>query len=321
MIILHRHEIEKLFNPSTARLALRRALEALAIGNVSVPPAAHLHFSDAPGECHVKTGYIRGDAVYAVKVSNGFYDNPRRGLPSSDGMVLLFSAETGEPQAVFIDRGFLTDMRTALTGAIATKLLARRDSKRVGIVGCGTQARLQLLALREDWTQLEATVWGRNPDKAAAFQSRLRQDGVNVHIANDLSMMCGQSDILVTATAAHVPLIDSAWIQPGTHITAVGADAEGKQELDVAILQRAHVVAADSAENSLACGEAGNAVRAGFLDERNVVELGTLLPRVSLQRPDDAVTVADLTGVAAQDVAVARSLWEQCVAMERRAVS
>ena len=312
MIILQRDEIEKLFNPQAARTALRKALEALSIGGAVVPEPACLRIRNTPAECHVKTGYLVGDDVYAVKVSNGFYDNPRRGLPSSDGMVLLFSADTGAPLAVLIDRGFLTDMRTALTGALATQLLARPDAKRVGIVGCGTQARVQLLALRQDRPNLVARVWGRRPEQVQQFVARLAREGVKVQPMASLEDMVRSSEILITCTAAHAPLVADAWVQPGTHITAVGADAEGKQELDIGILSRAHWVVADSKVHSLACGEAGVAVRAGVLSEQNVLEMGSLLPRAELARPGEAITVADLTGVAVQDVAMARSVWEQC---------
>lgn len=314
MIILQRDEIEKLFNPQAARVALRKALEALSIGGAVVPEPACLRIRNTPAECHVKTGYLVGDDVYAVKVSNGFYDNPRRGLPSSDGMVLLFSSDTGAPLAVLIDRGFLTDMRTALTGALATQLLARPQAKRVGVVGCGTQARVQLLALRQDRPNIQARVWGRRPEQVQEFVARLDREGVKVQ-PMDLEEMVRSSEILITATAAHAPLVADAWVQPGTHITAVGADAEGKQELDIGILSRAHWVVADSKEHSLACGEAGVAVRAGVIQEANVLEMGALFPRTELSRPDDAITVADLTGVAVQDVAMARSVWEQCNAV------
>lgn len=304
MIQLSRPQIEALVgvDDETAE-AVRDAYRALSDGRANLPPVGHLGFPAARGDCHIKYGHVAGDAVFAVKIAAGFYDNPAKGLPSSSGVVLVFSAETGQMQALLADEGYLTDLRTGLGGAVATLALCRAEARRFLIVGAGTQAFWLARALRHLAPEAEVAVWGRNPDRAAALAVRLP----GVRVAPDLEAACRASDAILTATPANVPLIRADWIAPGCHVTALGADGPGKQELDTALVARAQVRVADSLSQSLDHGEFAHARAAGLIGPGDCVELGAVLSgRVPGRTRPDQITLADLTGVATQDIAMAR---------------
>lgn len=310
MIKIERDEIEKLFDRSIARAALVDAFIKYVNGETIVPQHAYLEFSKPKAECHVKTGYIKGTEAYVVKVSNGFYENPAKGLPSSTGAVSLFSSETGEPLACLVDLGFLTDIRTAITGAIATKLLAVSRPEKIGIIGTGVQARLQLQEILAEYCHHpQVAVWGRNKEGVKAFQEHFAARQIEVEAAPSLEDLCSTSNVIVTTTPSREPLVYSDWIRPGTHITAVGSDSRGKQELEEKLVARAAIILADSCKNSRNNGEVAAVLQSGLdFSMLNVVELGDALQK-GVQREASDITIADLTGIAIQDAAVALAVW------------
>lgn len=304
MIQLSRSQIEALVSvdAETAE-AVRDAYRAISDGRANLPPVGYLGFPEAHGDCHIKYGHIAGDAVFAVKIASGFYDNPAKGLPSSTGVVLVFSALTGQMEALLADEGYLTDLRTGLGGAVASLALCRPDARRFLIVGSGTQAYWLARSLQSLAPKAEIAIWGRNPDRVGALCARL--DGVTV--APDLESACRAADVILTATPAAAPLVRADWIRPGCHITAIGADSPGKQELETALVARAQLRVADSLSQCLDHGEFAHAHAAGLIGPDHCVELGAILSGAAAGRqgPDD-ITVADLTGLATQDIAMAR---------------
>lgn len=312
MIQLSRTQIEGLVSvdDETAE-AVRDAYRAISDGRANLPPVGYLGFPAAHGDCHIKYGHIAGDAVFAVKIAAGFYDNPTKGLPSSTGVVLVFSALTGQMQALLADEGYLTDLRTGLGGAVASLALCRPDARRFLIVGSGTQAYWLARSLRHLSLLAEVMIWGRNPARAAALVARL--EGATA--APDLEPACRAADVILTATPAAEPMIRADWIRPGCHITALGADSPGKQELDTALVARADLRVADSLAQSLDHGEFAHARAAGLIGPRDCVELGAVLSGQSPgRRSADEITIADLTGVATQDIAMARSVLSRAKA-------
>ncbi len=311
MISLSRQRIEQLVTvDGGAAAAVRDAYIAVSDGRATVPPVGYLGFPEANGDCHIKYGHITGDEVFAVKIASGFYDNPALGLPSSSGVVLVFSAKTGQLEALLSDEGYLTDLRTGLGGAVATLALCRPDARRFLIVGSGTQAywvarALHLLAPADT----EITIWGRNPARAAALVARLAGVGQLVQSAPDLEAACRGADVIVTATPANTPLVQAAWVGAGCHITAIGADSPGKQELATDLVAKADVRVADMLSQSLDHGEFATAHAAGLIQATDCVELGAVLGGTSpgRTRPQD-ITIVDLTGVATQDIAMARTV-------------
>jgi ornithine cyclodeaminase len=285
---------------------IARGFVEYSAGRVAVPPVGHLGFDDPPGDLHVKYGHVRGDDVFVIKVATGFPRNVERGLPTGDGAMLVLDAHTGLLRAILLDHARLTDLRTAAAGAVAARALARRALRRVGVLGGGVQARLQLRMLAHATACRELVVWNRTRERAEALAAEAAQLGFDASVARDAATVAANADLLVTTTAARAPLFPADVVRPGTHVTAVGADAPGKQELDPALLGRADLVVVDSRAQCADHGELAHALAAGVVSGGAVRELGEVLADRSFARADDAITVCDLTGVAVQDIVVAR---------------
>jgi ornithine cyclodeaminase len=312
MEIFSRAEVEAALDIDHAVAEIERALIAHALGRAQVPPVGHLGFAEPPGDCHVKYGHIAGQDEFLIKVATGFYRNPQLGIPSSNGFMVLMSARTGEPLALLQEHGHLTDVRTAIAGLIAARYLAPKRPVAIGVIGTGTQARLQTELLVSRYLDCPVLVWGRDSDRTGALVTEMIAKGHAACAVASLQELCAEADVLVTTTPSRSPLIRADWIRPGTHITAVGADAPGKQELDPAIFARASVRVVDSLSQCVHHGEAGFAVRGGLIQESDLIELGRLIAAPELGRTHgEQITVADLTGVAVQDIAIARSVWQR----------
>jgi ornithine cyclodeaminase len=272
-----------------------------------VPPVGELLLEK--GEVHIKYGYLKGGDYYVIKIASGFYGNAQIGLPSGNGMMLLFSQQTGQPEAILLDEGHLTDTRTAVAGQIAAKYLAPDRVKRIGIVGTGIQARLQLRYLADVTPCRDVMVWGRGEAQLNAYVDEITPHGYRVETTMQTAVLQESCNLIVTTTPATEPLLDAAHLQPGTHITAVGSDTPSKQELDARILARADLVVADSIPQCLERGEIHQAIKSGLLSEDRLVELGHVINGELPGRSDDAqITVADLTGVAVQDIGIASAV-------------
>lgn len=290
-----------------AMAAVEAGFAALGRGGVVMPPVLHLEIPERDAEMDVKTAYVPGLPAMALKVSTGFFRNPARGLPSLSGMMTLLSAETGQVEAVLLDNGHLTDIRTALAGAIAADRLARADATVAGIIGAGLQARLQLEALRLVRPIRSARLWGRDPAKAARLAGELTARlGLPVEAA-PVERVVREADIVVTTTAAREPLVQAAWLHPGLHITAMGADAPGKQELDPAVLGRADRIVVDRRSQCEQLGELRSALAANTVpSDHPIDELGEIVAGLKPGRQTaDEITVCDLTGTGVQDTAIA----------------
>ncbi len=311
MQIIGKAEILKHVNVRAVLDDIENGFKAFAAGNAQVAPVTHLGFDAANGECHIKCAHVAGDDVFTVKLATGFYDNPAKGLPSSNGFMAVISAVNGTPLAILQDEGVLTDLRTALAGAIATRLGARKSAKTVGIIGNGIQAHLQAKLICELLGYKSVVVWGRTTKKAAALVERLSNElpAVSVAQAQTAEDLCKQADVIVTTTPSREPLIQADWVRPGTHIVAVGADSPGKQEIDAQLFAKASQVFVDSPSQCVEHGETANAIQAGTITEEGLTPLGTALSNGPAARSEDDITIADLTGVAVQDTAIAKSVW------------
>ncbi len=309
-------QIRDLLGPKDAYEAVRDAFVRLARGQVVLPGVLSLDIPETRLEAHVKGAYLRGTKYFAIKVASGSYDNPARGLPSGGGMVLVFDGTTGLPVAVLFDNGYLTDVRTGAAGALAADLLAKESIDRIGLIGVGNQARYQLDALLRVRRPKAVVAWGRDRGKAEAYASEMTaKHRIPVEAVGSPEVACRGSDLIVTVTPSTDALVHANWIEPGTHITAVGSDAPDKQELDVEILRRADKVVADRLEQCLRLGEIHHAVEAGVLRKEGVYgELGELAAGMKRGRTsEDEITVADLTGVGVQDAAVANRVVDQAL--------
>ncbi len=301
-------EIRELIGPRQALREVKGAFARLGRGEATVPGVIALDMPGAVGETHVKAAYLHEAPSFVLKAASSFPGNARAGKPSGSGVMLVFDAATGFLEAVLFDNGYLTDLRTGAAGALAADLLANPLVAQVGILGSGVQARCQLESLLLVRKPQRVTVWGRSEEKAAAYAREMQERlGVPVEAVGNVYQAVEGSEVLVTATAAREPLVREDWVIKGTHITAVGADASGKQEIFAQVLAKADRVVADSLDQCLRFGEIHHAVATGLLTPDDIYgELGELAAGTKPGRERlDEITVADLTGVGVQDAAVA----------------
>ena len=305
MYDLNKAQIMELFQFDNAARVISDAYVASSSGNVQTGDVVHLNFPESNGDCHVKSGHITNTDAYVIKIASGFYNNPSKGLPSSNGMMLAFSARTGEPTAILRDEGWLTDMRTGIGGAIATKALASKNAKKVLIIGSGIQARFQAncLASLMPVRSFNFNIWGRNIGAASTLVEELRSNNLNADVATNLDEEVSLADIIITTTPATSPLFGDNLVRPGTHITAIGADTHGKQELPTSLIESASLLVCDMISQSLNHGEFQ--VINDTDRSKKVLELGNILSNSCAGRASDYdITIADLTGIAAQDIAI-----------------
>jgi ornithine cyclodeaminase len=283
---------------------------AYSNGRAVVPPVGELIFDDPPGDVHIKYGYIKGGGVYVIKIASGFADNPKRGLPSGDGLMLVFDQKTGRLEAILLDEGYLTNLRTAVAGAVVAKYLAPREVTAAGILGAGIQGRMQLDWLRRVRKIGEAVVWGVDERELAAYRRDMEGPGLKIRTTLRAEDVAAAANLIVTCTPSTRPLLKAEWIRPGTHITAMGSDTAEKQELDPAILALADRVVVDSLSQSELRGEVFKAVSAGAIGRERLVELGRVIEDPAFRRASEReITVADLTGVAVQDIMISQAVW------------
>lgn len=284
---------------------------AYSQGKVVVPPVGEMIFEDPPGDCHIKYGYIKGGDYYVIKIAQGFYENPKIGLPSIDGLNILFSQKTGEIKCILLDRGHLTNIRTAAAGAVVAKYLAPKTVRKIGIYGTGVQGKLQLEYLESVTQCRDAIVWGRRQESLDLYTKAMENSGFNIETTLNSKEVTEKCNLIVTCTPSKKPLIMVDQIQGGTHITAMGSDTPEKQELDTNILQKADRVIVDSISQSLSRGECYQAMKEGKITKEKLIELGTIITDPKLQRiSDDEITIADLTGVAVQDIQISKAVFE-----------
>ena len=246
-----------------------------------------------------------------IKIASGFYENYKLDLPTGSGLMLLFSQKSGMLESILIDEGYLTDVRTAVAGQIAAKYLAPGDIKGIGVFGTGTQGKMQVQYLKPIIDCRKVVVWGQDHDDFNSYQSDMENLGYQVETTTDAGEVAKKCNLIITATPSRVALIQADQLMPGTHITAMGSDTAEKQELESTILRRADIVVADSIEQCLTRGEIHQAIKRNEITKEEVVELGQIIQDPKLRRQsENQLTVADLTGVAVQDVQIAKAVHQ-----------
>jgi len=309
MEILSRDQIEKILPSLDLMPEIEQAFQVYSEGRAVVPPVGELLMDR--GEVHIKYGYVKQQAYYVIKIASGFYEDPAMEHISSNGMMLLFSQQSGQAVCALLDEGLLTNIRTALAGAIAAKYLAPKQVDKIGMVGAGTQARLQLRYLKAVTSCRKVMVWGTSHKELESYRQDMEEEGFDIESTEDIGEIQKACRLIVTTTPSLRPLLLSKYLQKGTHITAVGSDTPDKQELDSEILRKANLVVADSIEQCLLRGEIHQAIKAGHLEKNKILELGKVISGSNVGRVSkDQISVADLTGVAVQDMAIAEAVYK-----------
>jgi len=285
-------EIQRSLDYPAVIACIREAIAAFRTGECDMPMPMHLEIASERGEVHIKSSYRRGGKYFALKVASTFPNNPDRGLSTGSGMMLLCSAQTGQPVALLEDEGHLTDVRTAAVAAMVAQDLGRSDTA-LGILGTGVQARLQAKMHAGVLPLRRIVLWGRSPDRLESCERDIAAllPALEVEIAATPADVARETRLIVTATASRAPLLFARDLQPDTHISAVGSDSPGKQELDPEILRRARVLWLDSPEQCARLGE--------FQHIRES-ERGAGAPW----------SVADFTGLGIEDLYIAEYVYE-----------
>lgn len=293
--------------------AVREALIAAATPSAKVFPAVIAHGSDPGNRFSVKAGVTA--ELAGVKMGFNWPANKKRGLPSHNSVTVLFDQESGGIAAV-VEAGVVNAYRTSAADAVATDLLARRDARILAVFGAGNQAGYECLAVARIRPIEKVLVVTRDPEgEGAPFIERLARGGLKAELAA-AQQACEEADIVITATPSTAPLFDASWIRPGTHVSCMGADSRGKQELPVALLERAQLFC-DLPSQSTTIGELQHVAEAILQKRINVTAIGDVLRGASDGRRDDAaITVFDSSGIALQDLCMARRLLDEVIARE-----
>ena len=308
-IILQSEDIKKCVQLNEQLIPIiEDAFKNLAQGKTTMPPILRLDIEKYHGETDVKAAYIEGLDSYAVKVASAFFNNPKLGLQSSTGLMILLDSQTGFIKSVLLDKGYLTDVRTAIAGAIAAKHLSNHDSTKAGIIGAGLQAKLQLEALTLVRKINIAYIWSRDSTKTNKFVEQIKDLNITLEVCSSAEEVLQKSEIVVTTTPSKSPLIKSNWLKKGLHITAMGSDAEQKNELDPLIIKQCDLYVPDSVSQTAILGELHHALEKNIISsDYHYDELGNVILNANLGRKSkDDITVCDLTGTGVQDTAIAR---------------
>ncbi len=301
----------------------KESVDAVALGftrlvenKVSLPPIIRVDVEVNQGEVDIKTAYIEGLDNFAIKIASGFFGNPSIGLPYGSGMMVLMSAKTGFLEAVLLDNGYLTDLRTGIAGTIAAEHLAPKQITTAGVIGSGVQARYQIRGLRlvRDFQRL--LVYGIESDGVERYISDMTQEfGVEVVKTNNPEEVFRQSQFVVTTTPSREPYAKAEWLHPNMHITAMGTDGEHKQELFADVLGKADRIVCDRKSQCFRLGEIHHALKEGILTEdSDITEIGELTGGSKSGRQDEQeITVCDLTGVGVQDTTIAVLTYQKAI--------
>ena len=308
--VLHWNQIEPILSKIDVIEPMKQGFIDYSKGLAEIPPVGELIMEDPPGDVHIKYGYLRGGKHYVIKIASGFVGNNELGIKAGQGMMLLFDIKTGQPLVILIDEANLTDIRTGIAGAITSNELASKNVNEVLIVGTGVQARYQAQYICQEMGISKVVLWGRDESKVSKLSNDINLNNIEIKIEKNLESAVRSSKLIITTTSARSPLISSEWVQPGTHITAVGSDTHDKCELDHNILAKADLVVADSIEQNVLRGEIHQALKHNAINEADLIEIGEIFENPQRGRKNDEdITVADLTGVAVQDLVIAEAVF------------
>jgi alanine dehydrogenase len=298
-------EVSKVLEIGEVIKVVEEAFRQHGLKKVQMPPKVYLSFSN--GDLRTMPAYIESLGIAGVKIVTMHPENPKKGLPTVMGVVVLNDPETGAPIAV-MDGTYLTDMRTGAAGAVAVKYLARKNSRTVGIIGAGRQARTQLQAISKVIEIEEVKIASRSSEEIEKFLKEMSEYEIT---PKTIEEAC-ECDILVTTTPVREPIIKNEWISEGMHINAIGADAPGKEELDPGLLKRAKIVVDDLAQASHS-REINVPIAKGVIKLSDVYcELGEMIAGEKSGRTnEEEITIFDSTGLAIQDIATGNLVYKK----------
>ncbi|MGA9187395.1 MAG: alanine dehydrogenase [Methanosarcina sp.] len=310
---LAQDEVKSVMDMHSDMQVVERAFRQHGLGRVQMPPKSYLYYTAYNGDLRTMPAYLEDENITGVKIVNVHPGNPDRGLPTVMALIILISPETGAPVAI-MDGTYLTDIRTGAAGGIAAKYLARKDSKVIGLVGTGNQAKTQLEALFEVFDPELVKITSRTKESCEQFIREMADiTPCEIRYEEEVEEVCN-CDILVTTTPTRKPIIKAQWIKEGTHINAIGADAVGKEELDPELLIRSKIVVDDIVQ-ALHSGEVNVPISKHYISENDIhAQLGEVITGLKPGRTsEEEITIFDSTGLAIQDVASAHLVYVRAV--------
>ncbi|MEM3677985.1 MAG: alanine dehydrogenase [Candidatus Bathyarchaeia archaeon] len=312
ILFLNQEEVAGLLNMKDTLKAVEDAFREKGRGNVQMPPKVYLYYEKHGGDLRVMPSYMERVEKSGVKIVNVHPNNPSKGLPTVMAVITLVDPTTGAPMAV-MDGTLITAFRTGAGSGVATKYLAKKDSRILGLVGAGGQAYSQLEAITEVTPITDVKVWSRHKDTAQRFIKNVEgRFNLNFNAVDSVEACVRDSDIITTITPSREPIVRDEWVELGAHINAIGADAPGKQELDAKTLKRARIVV-DDWDQACHSGEVNVPLSQGLLRKEDIYgELGEIVCGVKKGRESPReITIFDSTGLAIQDVATAWMVYER----------
>lgn len=316
-LLLNKEDVGRLVRMKEVIETVEEAYKAFNTGQVIQPAYTCIHLPPPRGEIDFKLGYCKANEIISMKASSGgFPTNPtEHGVPSGMGTILLFDARTCALLCV-MDGSLITGLRTGAAGAVSVKVLARKNAKTITSIGTGNQARMQIRAIREVMKIEEIHAWDHHPETLARYKVDIeREFGIPVVIAHSKQDAVEQADILVTTTRGKGPLVEAAWVKPGTHIVAIGTDTHGKQELEPEIFKNARIVN-DSISQCTEKGETWHPLNQNIITESDIhAEIGEiLLGKKPGRETNSEITIFDSTGMAIQDNTTAARIYRNAIA-------
>ena len=290
--------LEDLFEP------IKQAFIAYNSSKVIGIPVSLLHFPNN-ADTHIKTAAMKGYDYFSVKVVSMFPENTKLSLTPASGAIFLFDAHTGFPSAIINDKGFITDLRTAVAGALITDCIAPKSATTVTVIGTGIQAFYQVLALTKKRAITQLTIYGRNHEKALLLKEKIRASIPNLKVAvvSSIEASVKSSQIIITTTSSKTALLKGKWFVKGQHITAIGADDVYKNEIDQDCFNDADQIYVDSLELNKRYGEYALAIKNNPHILNKTIEFGDVFQTKNFNS-ENKMTVSKLVGVGIQDLAV-----------------
>lgn len=289
------------------------AFANMAKGEVVMPPKIYLDIPEYSGDFRAMPAHYKPKQIAGIKWVNSHTNNPKIGKPAVSAILVLNNPETADTLAI-LDAGALTGIRTGAAGGVASKYMARKEAKTALYVGCGVQAYYQILAQQVAMPMTRILLYDINPEGATQLAHRLTTEiDAEVSVIEHLETACNEADIITTTTPGRTSILETDWVKPGTHINAIGADAEGKQELPTALTKKCRIIV-DEWEQASHSGEINVPLHEKEIGKSNIS--GTIgdcvIGTINGRETDEEITLFDSTGLAIQDLALASFIYEHC---------
>ncbi len=314
-LLLNKKEVKQILNMTDTIAAVEEAYKDFNRKLVVQLPILSIEVPDYNGEMDLKAGYSKSTEMITVKTAVGYWDNPKHyNLPTLLATITLYDGKNGYPVCV-MDGSLITGYRTGAAGGVSAKVLARKNSEVVGMIGAGNQARMQVVSLKEVLPIKTVKVWSPIGEDMLKYKQDIESMlDIQVILCDEPKEAVKYSDIIVTATSSKNSIVQDEWISPGTHIIAIGADMEGKQELDSKIFSHAKIVV-DNIQQCVHRGETQNPIREGIITEKDLHgEIGEILLGTKLGREsNEEITIFDSTGMSIQDNITACMIFKNAI--------